>query len=105
MPRSGRTPQRCETAVGPVDAVWHFLNFFAPALGVAVIGALLAKVLLRQTFAGVGWPRLLAWAAGAGIAASIGGLAVFARDGRIETYAAMVLAVAFGLAAAAWRAR
>ena len=87
--------------MAPSDFVWHILGFLAPAFGVAALGALLAKALMRRTFAPVGWARLLAWPAAAGLVASIAGLAVFARDGRIETYAGLVLAVALGLAVAA----
>ena len=87
--------------MSPVDFVWHVLAFLAPAFGVAALAALLAKVLLRRTFAPVGWLRLLAWPTAAGLVVSIAGLAFFARDGRIETYAGLVVAVALGLAAAA----
>ncbi|MEO6410032.1 MAG: hypothetical protein ABIO45_14940 [Burkholderiaceae bacterium] len=96
-------PPRNENALALVDIVLHLLNFLAPACGVAALGALLAKTLMRGTFAGIGWTRVLAWAATAGLVASIAGLAIFGRDGRIETYAALVLLVALGLAAAARR--
>ena len=31
--------------MGPLDATWHLLNFFAPALGTGLIAADLAKLL------------------------------------------------------------
>ena len=102
MPRSGAPrPAQRKHVLAPSDFVWHVLGFLAPAFGVAALGALLAKVLMRRTFAPVGWTRLLAWPAAAGLVASIAGLALFARDGRIEAHAGLVLAVALGLAAAA----
>ena len=30
--------------MGPLDALWHLLNFFAPALGVGLITAVLARL-------------------------------------------------------------
>ncbi len=88
-----------------VDIVWHLLDFVAPAFGVAALAALFAKTLMRRGFGGIGWARLLAWPAAAGLVASVAGLALYGRDGRIETYAALVLAAALGLAAAGWRGR
>ena len=96
---------RSENALSPVDIVWHVLNLLAPALGVAALAALLARLLMRRSFATIGWARLLGWPAAAALVATMAGLAVYGRDGRIETYVALVLAVALGLAAAAWRGR
>ena len=61
------------------DAFWHITNFFAPAL-----------------FLGRGL-RLWAWASGASALAAVAGLVVFGQDGRMATYAAMVVACAVGL--------
>ena len=83
--------------MGPHDAVWHALNFFAPALGLAVLAASAAKLLWRHDLAGVSWVRLALWAALAGVAVLIGGLLVFGRDGKMTTYAALVVATALAL--------
>jgi hypothetical protein len=83
--------------VGPLDAFWHLLNFFAVAIGVGAIGAAAVKLLWRRELAAVPWRSLAAWSCSAGAAASIGGLVVFGRDGRMATYAAVVLAAALSL--------
>jgi len=83
--------------MGPLDALWHLLNFFAPAVGVALASALLAKWIWRRELSGVPGPRLVLWSAAAGTAALVGGLAVFGRDGKMATYAALVAAVALTL--------
>jgi hypothetical protein len=83
--------------MGPLNALWHLANFFAPAVGVALFTTLLAKLLWRRELAAVGWSRLLAWGSGAGALALIGGLAAFGRDGRMATYGALVAAVGLAL--------
>ncbi len=81
----------------PLDAAWHLLNFFGPAIGVGLIAAALAKLCWRSELKKVGWLRLSANASAWATLVSIGGLVVFGHDGRITTYAAMVAAVAFSL--------
>jgi hypothetical protein len=83
--------------MGPLDALWHLLNFFAPAAGVALATTLLAKLLWRRELAGASWSRLLAWAATGGAFALLAGLAIFGRDGRMATYGALVVATALAL--------
>jgi hypothetical protein len=83
--------------MGPLDAIWHLLNFFAPAAGVAVVTAVLAKLLWRRQLAGAGLARLVAWSAVAGAAALLAGLVVFGRDGRMATYGLLVAATAVAL--------
>ena len=83
--------------MGPLDALWHLLNFFAPALGVALLTTALAKVVWRRELAQAPWRRLLAWSAAAGALALIGGLVVFGRDGRMATYGALVAATGLAL--------
>jgi hypothetical protein len=83
--------------MGLLDALWHLLAFFAPAVGVGVLAALAAKALWRRELAPVHWRRLAGLAAAAGALASIGGLLLFGRDGRIATYALLVLASALAL--------
>ena len=83
--------------LGPLDLGWHLLNFFAPAVGVAAIAAGLAKLVWRSELRPVSWTRLFAVAAAACTLALVGGLVVLGHDGRMATYAAMVLAAAVGL--------
>ena len=83
--------------MNPVDAFWHLVNFFAPALGVGFIAAGVTKLLWRRELAGVGWGRLGAWASAAMAAVLVAGLVIFERDGKMATYAAMVAACALAL--------
>ena len=78
--------------MGPLDALWHLLNFFAPALGVALWVCLLGKLLWRRSLKVVSLPRLLGWTTAAGALALVVGLVVLGRDGRMATYGLLVLA-------------
>jgi hypothetical protein len=80
--------------MGPLDALWHVLNFFAPAFGVALCTSALAKLLWRRELAGASWARLFAWSALAGTLVLVAGLIVFGRDGRMATYGALVVVTA-----------
>ncbi len=91
--------------MSPLDATWHVLNFLFPAFGVAVLASAAAKVLWRSELAGVGWRPLILWTAAAGSAALVGGLVVFGRDGKMASYAALVLASAGTLWWVGFRAR
>ena len=81
----------------PLDVVWHLLNFFGPAVGVGFLAPLLAKLLWRTELAATSWRSLLVWTTAAGSASLLGGLVVFGHDGRMVTYAVMVLAAATSL--------
>ncbi|HET9821446.1 MAG TPA: hypothetical protein VFQ16_06445 [Burkholderiaceae bacterium] len=83
--------------MGPIDGFWHIANFFAPALGVGTLASALCKLLWRRELAAVAWRRLALWATTGGAMASIAGLAAFGRDGRLATYALLVLASALAL--------
>jgi hypothetical protein len=89
----------------PSDAFWHFTNFFAPAVVLGAIAAAATKLIWRRELGAVRGLRLWAWASGAAAIASVGGLLVFERDGRMATYAAMVLACAAALWLAGFRGR
>jgi len=79
------------------DAFWQIANFFAPAFVAGYIAAALAKLLWRRALAGAGWLRLGTWASAAMAAASALGLVAFEHDGKMATYAAMVVACALAL--------
>ena len=76
--------------MGPIDAFWHLLNFFAPAVGVGLIAAGFAKLLWRRELKGARWSRLALWASGGCALVLVAGLVVFGHDGKMATYAAMV---------------
>jgi hypothetical protein len=80
-----------------LDAVWHVLNFFVPAVGVGALGAAGAKLLWRRELAPVPWRRLTLWGSVAGALALAGGLWLFGRDGKMATYAALVVACALAM--------
>ncbi|MFZ4649750.1 MAG: hypothetical protein ACOYLV_03485 [Rubrivivax sp.] len=83
--------------MGSLDAFWHLLNFFVPALGVGALGALGAKLVWRAELRGARWTRLAGWASTAAAAALLVGLLLFGRDGRMATYALLVCAAAAAL--------
>ena len=83
--------------MGPLDAVWHLLNFFAPAAGVALIAVSIAKLLWHRELAATGWLRLVAWVAGVAAGVLVAGLVVFGHDGKMATYVVLVLASALTL--------
>jgi hypothetical protein len=83
--------------MGPLDALWHLLNFAAPALGLGGLGAALAKLVWRRDLAAVRWRPLAGWTAAACLGVSIAGLVLGGRDGRMSTYGAMVAAAALTL--------
>jgi hypothetical protein len=83
--------------MGPLDAIWHLLNFVMPAFGVSLGTALMAKLLWRHELAGVRITRLASWGFAAGVMALVAGLVIFGRDGKMATYGAVVLATALAL--------
>ena len=66
-------------------------------MGVGFFASALAKVFWRSAMRPVPWFRLFAFTSGFAGAALIGGLVILGRDGRVATYAAMVLASALSL--------
>ena len=88
--------------MNPIDALWHVLNLFAPAVGVGLISTVLAKLVWYRSLKGVAWIGLCLWSCGAASVALLAGLVVFDADGRMLTYAAMVVATALGLLWAGW---
>ncbi len=74
----------------PLDAFWHLLNFFGPAVGVGCFAVLLAKLVFRHELKRVGWFRLWLCAAVGAAVALVAGLVVFGHDGKMATYAALL---------------
>jgi hypothetical protein len=80
--------------MGFLDVLYHLLNFFVPAFGVAVLTVLVSAVLMKRSSA---TPGLLTQAAINFVVCSVVlvvGLWLFGRDGKIATYAALVLVCA-----------
>jgi hypothetical protein len=73
-------------------ALNHLLNLFLPALGLALLAATLAKLFWRQALRGVPWVQLVLWAAAGNAVVTLAGLVFFQRDGKMATYAAMLVA-------------
>lgn len=69
----------------------HLANFFAPALFLAVCMALLARFFMPKRPGVFGWPAGLAIQLAVGATVLLTGLAVFGTDGKMATYAALVL--------------
>jgi hypothetical protein len=82
--------------LGPLDAVWHLLNFFAPAIGVGCLTPLLAKLFWRGSLHG-SLLRLAAWTSLGGALGLIAALALFGSDGRMAGYGLVVLGAAVAL--------
>jgi uncharacterized membrane protein YwaF len=97
MTTAGMIPVRpaCVNSSPPMTvlgALNHLLNLFLPAFGVALLAATLAKLLWRQALRGVPWVQLVIWAAAANAVVTLAGLVFFQRDGKMATYAAMLVA-------------
>ncbi len=83
--------------LSPVAALWHILNFFAPALGMGLISASLVKLLWRRELKVTPWRRLALWATAASALALLAALVLLGRDGTLLGYGAMLLACTLAL--------
>ncbi len=79
------------------DAFWHVMNFCAPAVGIGGFSTGLARLVWRGELRQRKLMSLWLWAAIFALLAQVAGLVVFERDGRMATYAAMVVACALAL--------
>ncbi len=70
-----------------LGVLWHFGGFVAPALLVSLL--LWPAVAFRRK--GIGRWASLSWLGAAGVFVLLAGLVWFGRDGRMATYAAMVV--------------
>lgn len=80
--------------MGPLDLLNHLLNFAAPALVVGLLLALVAPILYRKVPLALSLRAQVAINFVAGLVTLVGGLVFFGRDGKMASYAAMVLACA-----------
>ena len=88
--------------MGPIDFLLHLAGFLAPAAFLALMLPLMARLLVR-TAPGFWKPAIAVFLAAT--AALAVGLWWFGRDGKMATYAAVVLAAASAqwLASRAWK--
>ena len=91
--------------MGFLDALNHVLNFFLPALGMALLVPSLARLVWWKALKSAGWFRQVKWAALINAAVLIVGLLLTGRDGAMLTYAAMVLGSALAVWWAAFKGR
>jgi hypothetical protein len=77
-----------------LDLFWHLANFVLPALGVGALTSALCKLLWRRSLARTPWLTLAWQSSTAGLAVLVAGLAITGHDGRMVTYAALVVACA-----------
>jgi hypothetical protein len=83
--------------MGPLDAFWHVIDLFVPALALGALAPALAKRLWRRELAAVRWAHLASPACLACSAVALAGLVLSGHDGRMAMYAAMVAVCAFTL--------
>lgn len=91
--------------MGPLDILNHFLNFLAPALVVGLLLALLTPMLMRKLRPARSWLVQGAINALAGAVAMALGLWFFGNDGKMASYALLVVMVASSqwFCSKAWR--
>jgi hypothetical protein len=91
--------------MGPLDLFIHLLNFAAPALFVAALSVLASRIFLGATAAALAWWAQLAINFIVCLATLLAGLWFFGHDGKMASYAALVLACGSSqwLLARGWR--
>jgi hypothetical protein len=80
--------------MGPLDLFIHLSSFVAPAVAVALLVALAARVVMPRQSAASPWWVQAAINSIVGVLVLAAGLWHFGVDGKMATYAALVLAVA-----------
>jgi ABC-type Fe3+-hydroxamate transport system substrate-binding protein len=91
--------------MGPTDIFLHLLSFAAPALALSFFMVLATRVLLPQRIVLLSWWAQVALNAVLGIAVLALGLWRFGVDGKMATYAALVVVTAASqwVGIAGWR--
>jgi hypothetical protein len=77
--------------MSPFDIAFHLLNFFAPAVAVSVLLVLLTRIFMRKRPVAQRFIAQAAINSVAGCFTLAVGLAYFGNDGKMATYAALVL--------------
>ena len=91
--------------MGLTDALIHILNFFMPALGLALLVPTLVRMFWFKKLRGVSWALMAKRVALVGSAVLVAGLVALGRDGAMLTYAALVLASALAVWWTAFKGR
>ena len=91
--------------MGPLDFTIHLMSFAAPAVFMALLLPLLARFLVPKQAAARSYRVQAAINCIAGLAVLAAGLWWFGRDGKMATYAALVVTMASAqwLSLRAWR--
>ena len=77
-----------------LDLFWHLANFVLPAIGVGALTSALCKVVWRRSLARAPWFTLAWQSSAAGLAVLVAGLVITGHDGRMITWAGLVIACA-----------
>ena len=80
--------------MGPLDLLLHLFGFVLPALVVGVLLAVFARILMPKEPSAPVWWAQAAINSGVGVLVLLAGLVFFGRDGKMATYAALVVAMA-----------
>ena len=80
--------------MGPLASLNHLLNFAAPALALAVLLTLGGRLFIQKTASAYSWWAQVAINFMVGCAVLAAGLVWLGRDGKMLTYAALVVACA-----------
>ena len=80
--------------MGLSDQLLHFVNFCAPALAVGVVLAIVGPMFMKKRPPALGFIGHIAINCIAGVSAMGLGLWYFGNDGKMASYAAMVVAIA-----------
>jgi len=80
--------------MGPLDLFLHLLSFMAPAVAVALLVALAARIVMPRKSAPRSWWAQALVNSAVGVLVLAAGLWHFGVDGKMATYAALVVAVA-----------
>ena len=91
--------------MGPINLLNHLFNFLAPALAVGVVLALAGQWFMKKSPSAPGLLAQVAINVVAGVLALGAGLWFFGNDGKMASYAAMVVVCATSqwLGARSWR--
>ena len=80
--------------VTALDLFWHLANFVLPAIGMGALTAALCKLIWRRSLARTSWFTLAWQASAAGLSVLVAGLVITGHDGRMATWAALVVVCA-----------
>ena len=89
--------------MGFFNALNHLVNFFLPALTMALLVPTLARLVWRAELKGKAWRGQVKWSALANAGVLIVGLVLTGQDGAVATYAGLVMASALVVWWTGWR--